>query len=200
MVGATALYVRDRRQGLPLRRHTTRTLVELYILGLLIKENAIVLPALLAAAEWLLVDDRRPARERAAALFSLVVWMGLVAALFLWVRVTILEEIGGDVMHPSLMHLSDARRALLMLGVVPEFGRLFLWPARLYADYSPRQLPVHTTWHTDVLAGAGILVGALVLLVVLRRRAPAAAFGLAWLAISLAQVSNVLIPTGILLP
>jgi tetratricopeptide (TPR) repeat protein len=86
-----------------------------------------------------------------------------------------------------------------MLGLVPEFGRLFVWPARLYADYSPRDVVVHTTWHLDLLPGALLVTCVTLLFIISWRRAPVVAFGLAWLAIAVAPVSNVLIPTGILL-
>jgi len=199
MVAAVALYVRDRREGLPLGRRATIIIAVLYAAGMLVKENAIVLPALIVAAEVLLVDDRRPWRVRLDSLLSLLVWMGLLAAAFLWVRVRITGEVGGDVMHPSLMNRTAGERALVMLGLLPEFGRLFLWPARLYADYSPRQVPVHVTWHPDLLSGALLLLCLAVLTFVSWRRANLATFGLAWLAIAIAPVSNVLIPTGILI-
>ena len=57
---------------------------------MLIKENAIVLPALLVAAELFLVRDTRPWRERADELVTLVVWMALFAVAFLWVRTRVI--------------------------------------------------------------------------------------------------------------
>jgi tetratricopeptide (TPR) repeat protein len=78
-------------------------------------------------------------------------------------------------------------------------GRLFVWPAQLYADYSPQAVHVHTTWHPDLLPGALLVICVTILLFISARRAPVVAFGLAWLAIALAPVSNVLIPTGILI-
>jgi hypothetical protein len=199
MVAAVALYVRDRRTGLPLPRQSALLIVGFYLVGMLVKENAIILPALIVAAEFFLVDDRRTWRERADSLGSLLVWMALFATALLWMRVSVTGEIGGDVPHPALHDLGIGARALAMLGLVPEFGRLVLWPAHLYADYSPQQVQIHTSWHPALLPGLLLLLCVIILFAVCVRRAPVVSFGIAWLAIALAPVSNVLIPTGILL-
>ncbi len=199
LVGGVALYLRDRRDGLPLRRQSAFVIVGLYFAGMMVKENAIVLPALIVAADVLLVDDRRPWRERARSLFPLLAWMTAFAVFFLWLRVNILDDIGGDTPHPALMHLTLVQRSFVMLGLVPEFGRLFVWPAHLYADYSPQQVHVHPAPNIEQIPGV-LLLGCLVILFFVSvRRAPVAAFGLSWLAISIAPVSNILIPTGILI-
>jgi hypothetical protein len=199
MVGAVGLYLRDRRDGLPLSRQSAWIIVALYFAGMLVKENMIVLPALLVAAEGFLVGDESPRRERADRLFTLLVWMGLFAALFLYVRSSILGDIGGDVSHPSLRDLGMVQRSLLMLGLAPEFGRLLLWPAQLFADYSPRQVPTWTELQVGHLSGALLVMCLVILFFVSVRRTPIVAFGLAWFAIAYAPVSNVFIPTGILI-
>ncbi len=199
VLGCVILYLRDRRGGLPLDSATVRVILELFALGLLIKENAIVLPALLVAAELFVVDDPRPWRVRAAAMRPLILWLTLAAVAFLYVRVLLLGELGGDVSHPALHGLGMGQRSWLMLGLLPEFGRLFVWPDRLYADYSPRQVPIHTAWSVDLLPGA-LLLGCLAILAfVAWRRSRAATFGIAWLVLTIAPVANVLIATGILI-
>ena len=202
MIGAVALYVRDRRHGLPLERRTAVAILALFVTGMLIKENAIVLPALIVAADYFLCDsaglDQRW-RDRAASLFPLLVWMTLFAALFLFVRVQILDGIGGDVTHPSLQNLGLMQRSLVMLGLLPEFGRLFLWPAQLFADYSPQYVHTHTSWHLELIPGLLLLLSVTVLWCISWRRQPIVAFGLAWVVIAIAPVANILIPTGILI-
>jgi hypothetical protein len=199
LIGATAIYVRDRRTGLPLTRESAWAIVGLYFVGMFIKENAIVLPALLVAVEILLVDDRRRWRTRIDAMLPVLLWMGLAAAFFLYIRVSILDDIGGDVAHPSLHNLGMGQRTLLMLGLVPEFGRLLLWPAHLFADYSPRAIPTLSSWNVGHIP-ALLFVGCCVILVAISwKRAPVVAFGFAWFAIAIAPVTNILIPTGILI-
>ena len=199
MVGAVALYLRERRDGHRLPRQSAWIITGLYFAGMLVKENMIVLPALLVAAEALLVNDEAQWRDRADRLFTLLAWLGLFAALFLYLRTTILGDIGGDVSHPSFHDLGIAQRSWLMLGLFPEIGRLLLWPAHLYADYSPRQVPTWTAPQVGHLSGALLLLCLGVLFFVSVRRAPIVAFGLAWFALAFAPVSNVFIPTGILI-
>ena len=202
MIGAVALYVRDRRHGLQLERRTAVAIVALFVAGMLIKENAIVLPALIVAADYFLCDGAsvdRPWRERTSKLFSLLVWMTLFAALYLFVRVQILDGIGGDVTHPAMQNLGMGQRSLVMLGLLPDFGRLFLWPAQLFADYSPQQVHTHSSWHIELVPGLLLLLCVMTLWFISWRRQPVVAFGLAWVVIAIAPVANILIPTGILI-
>lgn len=194
---AFGLYARDRRDG-SLRRETGVVIWFLFAVGLFIKEHVIVLPALLVTAELLLYRDtslwHRLRRMR------LLLWpMLLVIVAFLMIRVQLIGGIGGDIAHASLRHRSMLERLFIMLGVFPEYGRLLLWPARLSADYSPRQIIVHAVPHFSQLAGVVLLVCTAALGALSFRRAPVVAFGLAWFALFIAPVTNILVPTGILL-
>lgn len=199
LLSAVLIYVRERQGGVALPRQSAVAIVGLFVFGMLIKENAIVLPALLVIAELFLVRDTSPWRERADKLFSLLLWMTMFAVAFLWVRVHVTGEIGGDTEHPALRHLSMGQRSLLMLGLVPEFGRLLVWPDHLSADYSPQMVHAYSGWHLWLIPGATLLVCVAILCAVSWRRAPVVLFGVAWLVISLSPVANILIPSGILL-
>lgn len=199
LLASVALYLRARRGGMSLDRETKVFICAMYFGGMLFKENAIVLPALIVAAEALVVADTRPWRARAAELFSLLVWLTVLAAAFLWVRVEVTGEIGGDVEHPALRNRTAGARAWIMLALAPEFARLLLWPARLYADYSPREVPLLPSPHPDHASGALLLLCVVVLAAVAFRRFPLVTFAVAWIAITLAPVANILLPTGILI-
>lgn len=199
VISAVVLYLRGRRDGLPITRETGLAITALYLIGMLVKENAIVLPAMLLFGELLIVRDGAPWRERADRLVQLLVWMGLFAALFLWLRVSILDGIGGDTPHPSINNRSMYERTLVMIGLAPEFGRLLLWPAKLFADYSPQAVHVHTTWDIEHIPGLLFLFCVGILFFVSHQRSRTAAFGLWWFAIAIAPVANILLPTGILL-
>jgi hypothetical protein len=199
LLSAMLIYVRERQGGVTLPRGSAVAIVALYVAGMLIKENAIVLPALLVIAELFLVRDTRPWRERADALFSLLVWMAMFAVAFLWVRMKVTGELGGDTEHPALRHLTMGQRSLLMLGLVPEFGRLFVWPDHLSADYSPQMVAGYSGWHAGLVPGALLLMCVAILLFVSWRRVPVVAFGIAWVVIAISPVANVLIPSGILI-
>ncbi|MBI5601018.1 MAG: hypothetical protein HY944_05590 [Gemmatimonadetes bacterium] len=197
LLSAVGLYLRDRREG-PMRRQTGVAIVALFLVGIFTKEHVIVLPALLLAAEVLLYRDG-PVLQRVRRLRLLLWPLVAIAAAFVALRVQVLGAVGGDVPHPSLLHKDMIERALIMLNVIPEYGRLMLAPVRLYADYSPRQLDVFATLHPSHLAGLLLLLSTAALFVLSVRRAPVVAFGVAWFALAVAPVSNVLLATGILL-
>ena len=199
LLSAVLIYVRERQGGVTLPRGSAASIVALYVVGMLIKEYAIVLPALLVIAEVFLVRDTKPWRERADDLFSLLLWMTMFALAFLWVRTRVTGDIGGDTEHPALRHLSMGQRSLLMLGLVPDFGRLLVWPDHLSADYSPQMVQGYAGWHLGLLPGATLLMCLAILFVVSWRRWPVVTFGFAWLVISISPVANILIPSGILI-
>jgi hypothetical protein len=199
LLGAVLIYVRERQGGVTLRPGAAVAIVALYVAGMLIKENAIVLPALLVIAELFLVRDTRPLRERADQMLTLLLWMTMFALAFLWVRTRVTGEIGGDTEHPALRNLSMGQRSLLMLGLVPEFGRLFVWPDHLSADYSPQMVPGYMGWHAGLIPGALLLLCLGMLIAISWRRAPVVVFGMAWLVVAISPVANILIPSGILI-
>jgi hypothetical protein len=86
-----------------------------------------------------------------------------------------------------------------MLRVLLEWIRLFFWPARLSADYSPRTIDIVTGPEPEMFASAAILVGFAGLAWVARRAAPVATFAFLWTAIALLIPSNLIIPTGFVL-
>jgi tetratricopeptide (TPR) repeat protein len=194
------LYLRDRSGNTPLSTRTQLLLGGLYLAACLLKENALILPGLLVAAEVVLV----PATESVAARFSrvrpLFLLLMLIGVVFFWVRIRVLSgSVAGTYTAEGLFGLTMGGRALTMLAVVPHWFRLLLWPAHLQADYAPEEIVGQTTWGPMQTLGALLLVGTIVLAILARRRAPMITFGLAWCAVALFPVHNVLLPTGIVL-
>jgi hypothetical protein len=83
--------------------------------------------------------------------------------------------------------------------VLPDLVRLLVWPARLYADYSPAHVMVSSTPNPSQLNGLVVGVGAVVLFVFAWKRSATAALGFLLAAVALAPTANVLLPSGILL-
>lgn len=193
---ACGLYLRDRRDG-ALRRETGLAICALFLVGLFTKEHVIVLPALLVAIELLICTDGTW-RSRLDRLRLLLWPLAAIVALYLAVRVQVIGDVAGDVEHPVLRHRTMIERVRIMMSVFPEYARLLLVPARLYADYSPRQFEVYPSPQASMLAGTVLLGSAAVLFVLALLRSRPAAFGLAWLVIVIAPVTNILVPTGIL--
>lgn len=199
MLMALTLYVRDRRQG-ELRGRTVAWISVLFGFALLSKEHGIVLPALLLLAEATLVGTvlapPGPTRPRSALLMRV---MTLMVIVYVVVRLSILGAFAGDAPHPALEGLPVGQRLWVMLGLVPQFARLLLWPARLFADYSPLTVPLLTAPDPLHLVGAAwlLLLGALFM--VTWRKDRVSAFGILWVGLTLGPVSNILIATGVLL-
>lgn len=199
MLIAITLYVRDRRIG-ELRARTVAVIAVLFGLALLAKEHGILLPFLLLLAEITLngtVFARAVAPRPRSALLVRVLTMMVVA--YVVVRLTILGGFAGDAPHPALEGLAMGERLWVMLALVPDFVRLFLWPARLLADYSPNSVPFLPAPGLGHLLGAAclLLVGAL--LVFTWRRDRLSAFALLWVGLTLGPVANILIATGVLI-
>ena len=190
---ATAWYVRARRRE-RLRPRDLAGILLLYLVGALFKENALILPGLLLVAELTVLKGPRQ------NLRPFYLGCGLAFALLVAARSMVL---GGDTVGtftaPAMIGAGPGGRALTMLGVVPHWARLLFWPAELQADYGPREIVAAAGWGWAQVIGLGLLVVAGAVFWAARRRAPALAFAVGWMAVALIPVSNVLVPTGIAL-
>lgn len=195
---AVAWYTRARRMG-QLRGRDGVVLAAVYAAGLLTKEHAVVLPGLLLLAELLLVRDAAPARQRIGRLVP--VFLGLIAVLVaVWtVRTMVTGGLVGRDVHPAFRHGDTATRLWTMAGVVPEWLRLLLFPLHLSADYNPQEIPIAAGLGGRQLAGFVVLLASAGIVLWGWRRHPVIAFGVLWTGLTLFPVSNLLLPTGILL-
>ncbi len=100
---------------------------------------------------------------------------------------------------PTWFRASAVDRWLTEARVVPEYIRLMIAPYTLRMEYSPRVIDV--AHHLSPLVAAGMAVTAVVVLGLAYawRRAPVAAFGIAWFGIAVSPVSNVLFASGVVL-
>jgi len=191
-------YLRVRRQG-DLSTRNSLGFVATYLVACFFKENAVILPGLLIAAEMTVIRDDRPVMRHIAAVRPLVLALTATGLGFLTVRSAVLDNVVGSFTAEGLQGLSAGQRALTMLGVVPEWLRLFAWPAHLQADYSPQEITGALDWGSAQTLGLFILAAAVIGALAARRSAPVVTFGIMWIAIALFPVSNVLVPTGIVL-
>jgi len=195
---AVYAYVRARRAGgMPTR--TVLGIGALYFVACFFKENALVLPGLLVAAELFLIPAAGPLRIRARQVAPLFALLVVLAAVFLGIRTAVLGDVRGTAIAEALEPLNVWGRALTMLTVVPHWFRLLLLPAHLQGDYSPQEIVGLTSWVAADTAGVVLLLGTVLAAFAARRRAPVISFGLLWSAVALFPVHNVLVPTGIVL-
>jgi hypothetical protein len=171
----------------------------LYALGLLAKEHAAVIPALFVAAELTVVADPRTWRERLTALRPLAAALTLTFVSYLGVRMLVLGGSVGESALIPLVRAPWATRWWTTMGVVPEWIRLLVWPAHLVASYAPPEVAIRTGPDAQAMLGVALVVGLAGGCVMACRRFPVAAFGVMWAGIALLPVSNLIVPTGVLL-
>ncbi len=193
-------YTDARRAGGPLSPYSIFVLSGLYLAACFFKENALVMPGLLVATEAFLITPPESFGTRLSRGRPLLLALMLIAVSYFGVRTLVLGgSLVGSFTAEALGDLTIGQRGLTMLPVVTHWFRLLLWPAHLQADYSPAEIVAQTTWGVDQTIGAALLLGTGLAIFATWRRAPAIGFGLAWCAISIFPVHNVLVPTGIVL-
>jgi len=201
-LAATVAYVRDRMRG-ELRTRTALLIAALYAIACFSKEHAIVLPAILIAAELTVIDDAAPLRERILRLRPFYLGLVAIAVAFVGARSVVLSDhsLGGFAPFTpfSTLHISAADRVLTALGVVPDWIRLLLWPARLSSDYGPPDIDIAQGVSIGQLPGLLLLVAIVAFAVVLRRRQRVISFGICFMALTLLPSSNFILPAGIVL-
>ena len=195
---AVERYLAWRPEG-PLAPGRRAALAALTLLSILSKETGYVVPLLLAVAEATVVPvGTGEGRRFRGAVGAFQLQVAAVAASVL-LRLPVLGFSSGTLPATPFAGLTTGERAVAMLAVVPHWFRLLLWPAHLQAEYGPPALAVTGTMGAAHLAGLALLLAAATVLVLTWRKAPAAAFGLAWAGIALLPVSNVATATGVVL-
>lgn len=199
-LGALVLWVRS-DPAAPLPRRRAFAIAGLYMLALLSKESAIMLPAVLAladAARGLLAPGtwRAWLQRHARASAGLVA----IAVGYLVVRAVVVGGVMPGRLDPALAVTDGfAARIFTVLQAWPIILRLLVFPRTLLSDYGPRIIMPATTLTPAAAAGALILV----LLVAggcaawLRGRGRAAAV-LLFLPVTLLPTSNLIVPIGVI--
>ncbi len=194
---AVCRYV-DKRRARALSPLDWIILAALYAFAALTKENGFVLPGLLVCAELFLVSDGAML-TRLRALWRGYAALGVVACgVFALRTLALAGRMVGASTAEALAGASIGGRMLTMLQVVPRWLRLLSWPSHLQIDYSPNEIVASTGLGPRELLGLVLLAGALSVVYFARRRAPGVSFGLAWCAVALFPVSNI-VPTSIVL-
>jgi len=187
------------RQGGPLGPWRRAALALLTLLAILSKETGVVIPALLVAAELMLVAPAASWRKRAGVLAPVLTLQAVAVLVAILLRIIVLGPTPGAGPAMALQGLSAGERIAGMLAVVPQWVRLLLWPAHLEAEYGPPGVPVTEPFGLAHLLGLLMLGAVVFLLMRTWRRRPVAAFGIAWVGLALFPVSNILTTTGVIL-
>jgi hypothetical protein len=171
----------------------------LYLVALGAKESAVTLPGVLLLLEAVRTSDA-PLRKRLLDGVPLVAALAAVLGGYLLLRVSVLGTVTGETPAPALIGVDAYHRILTAVTVFPEYVRLLLFPVSLSADYAPAVLLIAEGPGPDVVLGLLILVAAGGLgWMTWRRGAPLVAGGIAWFALTVLPVSNLLFSAGLLL-
>jgi tetratricopeptide (TPR) repeat protein len=183
--------------------------------ALLAKESAMTLLLVLPVMDVLVAAERTT--ESTSRLRSRIVLdyvpLALVAALYLIARRAAIGSvlIATDVIAPldnplvpvmttplgERLGATTGQAIMTAVGVIAEYARLLVWPARLSPDYSYNQIPLVTTpLDARFIFGLVVLVGCGLGVAVLWRRSRIAAFGLAFLGLTFSIVSNLVVTIG----
>ncbi|HET9426614.1 MAG TPA: tetratricopeptide repeat protein [Gemmatimonadaceae bacterium] len=201
VIPAVTIYVRARNAN-ELTAARMVVIGILYVLACLSKEHGIVLPALLLAAELTIIVDKAPIRERFVRVRPFVLSLVALAAAYLWAHTLVSSEVATgfhEYVPFSTNNVGTGGRLWTMFGLVPDWIRLFMWPARLSTEYGPPAYPVVTEFAPYQLPGMLILAAVLALIVIGRKRSPTVSFGLAFAFVALLPTSNFIVASGILL-
>ena len=195
VIVAVFRYIRARRKG-PLPYREVAILAALYFAACMFKEHAIVLPALLVAAEFTVVDDNRRIVGRARELWPLFVTLAFAGVLFVVLRTLVVGRVAQGGPNVLLLGVPFSTRLFTMLRVFMEWIRLFVWPANLSADYSSRRIEAATSFDASMIAPLLVIASLVAIAWSVRRSKPAVTFGFLWAGLNLLMPSNLVVVTG----
>ncbi len=168
--------------------------------GIFSKESAVVLPGVIFL--YSLVWNGRPGWRRRAAAYGA---MALPLAAFFFMRAQLRQHMVIPFADNPLVNAGFWTARLTAVKVIGEFLWLFLWPARLSADYSFNAVPLFS-WHATsaedlkALLALAVCVLAAALIAVLavraRRMEKPVLFFLAFFFLSLLPTSNLILLIG----
>jgi protein O-mannosyl-transferase len=175
--------------------------VMLFLIAVLAKESAILLPVLLVVMD---IAQRRVVLTRASivryarSLGMLVFLLGATTVGYLALRVSVIGSVTGVDAGPGLPYLREGYRMITAFRAWPEFARLLFLPLDLSAEYGPAVV-LPTTGMTPMAALGLLLLAATTAAVALLFSSPVAGLAAAWFLVSVLTVSNLLFPIGVLL-
>lgn len=197
LVAATCVYL-DWRRGLIAPARARLLIIGCFTLAVFIKESALMLPGLFLATELTVLDGISTWRERLRAQGPMVLLIFLIGGLFWTIRGAVLGDGVGTAPVEILQDVALRGRALTMLGVVPEWLRLLIWPAHLQSEWAPLEYVAYSGWTLRETLGL-IGLGAVGLGFGLSwRRRPVIAFAILWAGVAIFPVSNLVLVTGVI--
>jgi hypothetical protein len=158
--------------------------------AMLSKEHGVVVGALILLDDWLDGGISYPKAFYAA--------LGAITLGYLAVWMSVGSAAAGDA-APPFQYANGAERIAIALPAVLRAATLMVWPLDLSADYNPQVIPAGAGFTLAAVGGFVVVVAVPVLVVALRRRAPAVAFTAGAAALTYLPTSNLLFASGVVL-
>ena len=177
----SVIAVGDRPRGVPWIMQAA--MLASYVLALLSKEQALVLPALATIYEHAYRGDRLATSLRTKVARYAGLW--IAAAIYIAFRIFVLGGFAPAIARPAL---SWTRVMLTAIALTGSYAWKLIWPAHLSAFYVFHENERFSD--TAVLGGLLALIAGLNLFVWLWSRARPLSFALVWMGITLAPVMN----------
>ena len=204
-LGACLLYWRGRAWTGPRRALRLVGLGALYALSLGSKEIGVTVPGALLLLELAgpRLDER--AHGSGAALDGVrregATWLllGVVLAAYLGARFLVLGTVAGEQVAPTFAVVGPGGRVLTAVATWLQYLRLLLFPADLVSDYDPAVVFPSEGFDLGVALGLAAIAALLIVAVRAWRRAPLVTVGIAFFALAILPVSNLLFSTGTVL-
>lgn len=169
----------------------------MYVLALMSKEIAIIIPALIFISDFFFkpMEEEMSFKERLKKIIK-IIWPFLVlAGFYILLRATVLnfqntfnfynQESNAFASHFYIRFFTFFRVLIVYLG-------LFFWPHNLHME---RSVEIATSFFSlDVILGGLLFAGLLILAFTQFKRLPILSFGILWFFIGLAPTSNILVP------
>ncbi len=169
----------------------------MYVLALMSKEIAIIIPALIFISDFFFgpMEEKMSFKERLKKIIK-VIWPFLVlAGFYILLRATVLnfqntfnfydQESNAFASHFYIRFFTFFRVLIVYLG-------LFFWPHDLHME---RSVEITTSFFSpDVIFGGLLFAGLLILAFTQFKRLPILSFGILWFFAGLAPTSNILVP------
>lgn len=199
-------YLRMRALGQSGLRSWT-VLAALYVAAALSKEQGLVFPLFLLACELVgapaATGDMKAKGPSALKSRNMLGGYGmllLIGAALFGLRSAILgSPASSRMVAEQLMGQDFAGRLPTVLQAIPEYVRLLFWPAHLRLDYSPQEFVASGTIGTAETLGIAVVLAVGAAGWFARHRMPGLTFGILWTALAIGPVSNLFLPTGILI-
>jgi protein O-mannosyl-transferase len=173
--------IEARPRGVPWKMQAA--MLASYVLALLSKEQALVLPALATIYEHAYRGDRLATSLRTKIARYAGLW--IAAAIYIAFRIFVLGGFAPAIARPAL---SWTRVMLTAIALTGSYAWKLIWPAHLSAFYVFHENERFSD--TAVLGGLLALIAGLNLFVWLWSRARPLSFALVWMGITLAPVMN----------